>query len=665
MHIAKVSIQGYKGIGNDLTVKLSDGLNILVGENASGKSTVIDAIKLILREDEYMKGIKETDFHKSFDKDSVAADLFSVKLQFDELTEREYVALLPWAGEIDGSATLKMSVANKQNYYGRYTRSYQCGAASAGKFEHELLEMIHCIYLPPLRDAEARLTEGRGSRLARLIKNLEKDKLNECRRNGTMHPLEEKVKIFNDELRREINEQEEQKEQNVISNANLLIKEKLQDAIGSTMGQETDVQFSEVGFNKIVESLRLLFFPKINAESSNKVFRSLEENSLGYNNLIYLATVLAELESVANSDSLCKVLLIEEPEAHLHPQLQIKLLKYLESVVNKNEKPESAEGEKKAESDDEESRDIDKTGDSNKNIQIVVTTHSPVLSSSTSIDNLIQMNVGKDFKITATSLKDCIKEEHHKNYLNRWLDATKANLLFAKGVILVEGIAEAMLIPVFAKRILAKDENADLNICSLEEAGVSVINVNSRYFDSFLHLIKSSTENSKSNIPIKCSILTDRDPKKDSYPTPEDILGNGEDEMFCSNNPIYKEKQCINDSDNCRICFSPLKTFEYDLIYYCENPDLIGNICYNDWGKNKLKTIQENAKKIYRHIENEKKKGVVAQLLADKLDDDSECNFKIPEYIEKAVLWACGKSEVSDNYNNSGEVKNGESHDSE
>ena len=48
MHISKVSIQGYKGIGNDLTVKLSDGLNILVGENASGKSTVIDAIKLIL-----------------------------------------------------------------------------------------------------------------------------------------------------------------------------------------------------------------------------------------------------------------------------------------------------------------------------------------------------------------------------------------------------------------------------------------------------------------------------------------------------------------------------------------------------------------------------------------------------------------------------------------
>ena len=655
MYIAKVSIQGYKGIGNDLTVKLSDGLNILVGENASGKSTVIDAIKLILREDEYMKGIKETDFHKSFDKESVAADSFSVKLQFDELTEREHVALLLWTGEIDGSATLKMSVANKQNYYGRYTRSYQCGAASAGKFEHELLEMIHCIYLPPLRDAEARLTEGRGSRLARLIKNFEKDELTKCKRNGTKHQLEGKFADFNSEL----------KENDAIAKVNKKIKEKLETAIGSTMGQETDVQFSEVGFNKIVESLRLLFFPKINAESSNKVFRSLEENSLGYNNLIYLATVLAELESVASSDSLCKVLLIEEPEAHLHPQLQIKLLKYLEGVVSKKEKTEEKEPTAEAESTQDESSDKKDVEENYKNIQIVVTTHSPVLSSSTSIENLVQMNVNKDYEITVTSLKDCITKENHKNYLNRWLDATKANLLFAKGVILVEGIAEAMLLPVFAKRVLAKPEHKDLNIDSLEEAGVSVINVNGRYFDPFLHLIVSSTENSKSNIPIKCSILTDRDPEKSSYPTPEDIRGSGEEEKFKSNNPIYKEKKRINGSDNCRICFSPLKTFEYDLIYYCENPDLIGNICYNDWDKNKLKTIQENAKKIYRHIENENKKGVVAQLLADKLDDDSECNFKIPEYIEKAVLWACGKSEVSGNYNNSGEVENGESYDSE
>ena len=654
MHVAKVSIQGYKGINNDLTVKLSDGLNIIVGENASGKSTVIDAIKLILREDEYMKGIKETDFHKPFDKDSIAADSFSVKLQFDELTEREHVALLPWTGEIDGSATLKMSVANKQNYYGRYTKSYQCGAASAGKFEHELLEMIHCIYLPPLRDAEARLTEGRGSRLARLIKNFEKDELTKCKRSGTKHQLENKFADFNRDL----------KENDAIVKINSKIKEKLEKAIGSTMGQETDVQFSDVGFNKIVESLRLLFFPTITAESSNKVFRSLEENSLGYNNLIYLATVLAELESVASSDSLCKVLLIEEPEAHLHPQLQIKLLKYLEGVVSKKKKKEAKESTVDAESTQDESSDKNDSEDNYNNIQIVVTTHSPVLSSSTSIKNLIQMNVNKDYEITSTSLADCEIPEKSVLFLNRWLDATKANLLFAKGIILVEGIAEAMLLPVLAKRVLKKYNDSNSMPESLEEAGVSVINVNGTHFKHFLPLFMNLDNSLQGdNIPILCSVLTDRDPEKESYPSIEDIINNGNSDDYKSNNPMLDSVAEINNSENSQIYFSPLKTFEYDLVYHCGNQDMIGKLWYKNWKREKLSTIQGNAEKIYKSIKSTK--GEFAQVLADKLDDDSECKFELPKYIEDAVLWACGISIEQGEDDNSVVVEDGEYYDSE
>jgi hypothetical protein len=86
----------------------------------------------------------------------------------------------------------------------------------------------------------------------------------------------------------------------------------------------------------------------------------IEQNGLGYNNLIYMAVVLSELS--LNPDAAYKALIVEEPEAHMHPQMPAVLLQYLES----KEKPEPNE----------------------KAVQVFVTSHSPNFAAIAKIDTI-------------------------------------------------------------------------------------------------------------------------------------------------------------------------------------------------------------------------------------------------------------------------------------
>ena len=206
------------------------------------------------------------------------------------------------------------------------------------------------------------------------------------------------------------------------------------EALGEKLGQSVNLQFSETTFNRIIENIRMVFFPHT-GETNIEKFRDLATNSLGYNNLLYIATVFAELELIKDSD-IFTILLIEEPEAHLHPQLQVKFIKYLESLVT-----------------------------TLPNAQVIVSTHSPVLASSVKIDKLIHL-VGTTEIITATTLSQ--KNYNNplaENYINRWLDVTKSTMLFSRGIILVEGIAEALVLPKLAEIVLKNITRDKKNLC--------------------------------------------------------------------------------------------------------------------------------------------------------------------------------------------------------
>ena len=632
MYLSDIKIEGYRLFKDRQILHLRKGLNVLVGENGCGKSTVIDAIRLLLNEDEYARsGISEEDFYSSVDKKEWA-DTISIKGRFSDLSEEKKVEYITWLDK-KYNAVLNIDIVRKQDRRNNYKKAIWGGEASNSIFEWEPLNDIQCVYLPALRDAEKKLKASRGSRLARLLINLSQKTLEEKRKAGELMDIEKDVNDFNEELAKRPD----------IARANELINDSLENALGTVFAQATKIRFGDVTFERIVEALRIVFFPgKIPTEES--VYRNLFENSLGYNNLIYLATILAEFEGLKENYSSPRILLIEELEAHLHPQIQIKVLKYLKEQAEKND------------------------------IQVIITTHSTTIASATPIEDIISFNMTKN-GIKITSLRKCIKNKQAKQFINRWMDTTRSTLLFSKGNLLVEGLAEALLIPKLAEIYLCglKLDNAPK---SLEEAGISVINMNGIFFQYFMKIYdgyelkfpgredNESKEAYKERIdlfrkkdkfeegeyeetdfvPILCAAITDNDPKEEAPKMSDNVEG--------KNPQLFLKEQVKNMTDRCRI-YTNVKTFEYDLALEKNNARKMIEIILDvlptngdirDRMNGYLEAYQNNEKveqpKIALDILNQIDasylgKGLFAQLLLEKISTTND--FIVPEYIKAAI----------------------------
>jgi putative ATP-dependent endonuclease of OLD family len=130
------------------------------------------------------------------------------------------------------------------------------------------------------------------------------------------------------------------------------------------------------------------------------------------------------------------LLLIEEPEAHLHTQRQLRVMRSLQGQAQE------------------------------QGIQIIVTTHSPNLASAIELDNMVMIRKGRAFSLAEGQTE---LEKSDYRFLERFLDVTKANLFFACGVMIVEGDAENILLPTLAT-LIGRD---------FTEHGVSIVNVGS------------------------------------------------------------------------------------------------------------------------------------------------------------------------------------------
>ena len=437
MFLSKLKLKNFRKY-ESLEVSFKDGLNVFIGENDSGKTTIIDAIRILLgtQSHEYYY-IDEKDFNNPNEEMEIECTF-----SFKDNSYSKVAKFLEWItfnDEKKPELIVRLKAIKKEL---KIKRTITAGEIDLDT-RFDLLDELRVTYLKPLRDANNELIAGRSSRLSQILKSHELfyKKENE-------HPFIEFAKEFNENINKYFSDDEGKL---ILSNINkhlgeFLGKEKKED-------YETDINITEDKLDTILNSLNL----------------SLSKNKLGLGTLnqLYMSLELLLFEIDKNTLNLC---LIEELEAHLHPQAQLRTIKYLQNNFEKNS-------------------------------QIILTTHSVNLASSLKLENLILCknknvySLGKDY----TQL-----EEENYIFLEMFLDATKANLFFAKGVIFVEGSAENLLVPAIAEIIERP----------LDKYGVSIVNVSSTAFNSYSKIFLRKNEDEIIDIPI--AIITDLDIKDNS-----------------------------------------------------------------------------------------------------------------------------------------------------
>jgi len=279
---------------------------------------------------------------------------------------------------------------------------------------------------------------------------------------------------------------------------------------------------SELALQPILERFELGLLPSSGIHPDERCMRG-----LGYNNALFMAT---ELVLLRDGDELA-LLLIEEPEAHLHPQLQERVQNLLEVT---SQKP--AEGK--------------------RSVQIVMTTHSPSLAAGADIACMTLVHKAKLFNLAHGKTK---LNKTDYDFLHRFIDATKSNLFFARGVVIVEGPAEAILLPALAEACG----------CSFNEYGISCVNVGSVGLYHYARILQPA-DGSALPIPVVC--ITDRDvvPNEADYIDPPK---NGRKRFESDYNAIELAALVQTKVDRAQggstiVCVSDRWTLEFDLALY-------------------------------------------------------------------------------------------------
>jgi putative ATP-dependent endonuclease of OLD family len=651
LFISEIRIENFRlfGSGNDAFVLcLNPGLTALVGDNDAGKTAIIDAIRYVLRttDQEYVQ-LESTDFYQpSGGKD--CADHISIRCKFEGLLPQDRGAFAEYLtyeerGPSKETVLFVVWLAKKQDKYPRSRRLQPIEWRSGEKGDGPLIEpgarsLLMATYLRPLRDAERAMSAGRGSRLSQILQHtpeiLSEGNPFDHKQEPAIDPTTLSVLGIGDYASHLLG-----KSAGVAKTRQKLNQDYLSPL--SFIGDPLSAQIS-VGQNSDESGRLRQLLEKLEVNLGQAQYPGEPSNrGLGTNNLLFMA---CELLLLGSEEEVFPLLLIEEPEAHLHPQRQLRLMGFLQDQI----KTPRSDGQQ---------------------IQIIVTTHSPNLASDIKLDNIVLI---RDRKAFSLSRGNTMLEKSDYHFLERFLDVTKANLFFAKGVIIVEGDAENILLPTIA-RLIGRD---------LRKYGISLINVGGtglrRYGKVFIRA--NPAKDGVISTPVAC--IADLDVMPDCAPS---ILGKLKDDEqlpqkskrrwsvksdFAGDMTLRKEEVRSKSSGQSVATFVADEwTLEYDLAYagLAEELWVAAHLASKDERINEGKTkrwrevriarksfldlcaradtTEKRATHIYACFADGTSKAVTAQYLAEILDwrisrkrlTSITLREKLPKYLVSAI----------------------------
>ena len=504
MYISKLSIRNYRNFRN-VSLSFQKGVNTIIGENGSGKTNLLRALQLLI-DDSLPRIIKfyESDFNRTLNswkghwiiiqvefeelstceeaqamtmhkigdmgeyestrgsyalifrpRDIKRNELYEYSLQEDKTEEglqeilnsielNDYVRIFTGRGNVDFSldANYKEFVGDFDNIIFPNPDDLREDVYGTQPFGFSFYDELSCTFVKALRDVETDLRSYKDNPLLNLLRGKESS-IDIVQK----HIIENKVNSLNDD----ISNLEEVQD---ISHG---ITDSIKQAVGETFAPNVEIK-SELpsDMERLLQSLKLWVGEPDDVGYNGRI----GELSLGGANLIYLSLKLLEYEKVKSKNKIANFVLIEEPEAHVHTHIQKTIFQKLNS----------------------------------RNTQIFITTHSTHISSVSKIStmNILSRANNEALVFNPSNGLDAPTIQA----LERYLDAIRTNLLFAKGVLLVEGDAEQILIPELVRKVFG---------VTLDELGISLINIGSTGFENIAILFHDE------RVRKKCAIITDLD----------------------------------------------------------------------------------------------------------------------------------------------------------